>query len=520
MFHYKFRLMKSKKLFSHKNVCKVAIVLIILAHLANSFSVRHKVKILDEIEAPSKANIYKLAYTDSIIGSVKKGEKVKIIGFYNKRYAFWAESESGIRGLIPIEELGYKFKAKNPSTKKSEIVSNVKCEGYPYKYDVVFDDGTKAKIKHDNMEPQVSGKIRRHIISQSAGKYHILESKFNRKLLGKSLEKIEKKASPALYVYYKKDKMIAEFTSLRVMGDKGRHMPVLIFDKEGNSELLKWKETDSRLIAKIFPFRKLIMGRNALCRMIDSSIYNGPEFSFNGIIGKIVFVFLAIIMVFMVLVWYWLTPMLPAFVVGYLIHYPHVLKKFSNKQLFKFIAVVSIICVYVWIVVLGCRGMVAIFMLFNIVTALLSFKFITFPLLDKIPHDRCPECKEMYKIEELKTEFWKEYIEYDHEKVKVRDVAKDEKKWMTYIVTTYKYSNGRPSYTTVSDKKEHTETTTTTLYKDYSIAYRVKVYRITYRCNVCGMLEYDFKNSYEQISRKETGQHTETDTKKTTRPIV
>ena len=74
-------------------------------------------------------------------------------------------------------------------------------------------------------------------------------------------------------------------------------MPVLIFDKEGNSELLKWKETDSRLIAKMFPFRKLIMGRNALCRMIDSSIYNGPEFSFNGIIGKIVFVFLAIIMV-------------------------------------------------------------------------------------------------------------------------------------------------------------------------------------------------------------------------------
>ena len=91
---------------------------------------------------------------------------------------------------------------------------------------------------------------------------------------------------------------------------------------------------------------------------------------------------------------------------------------------------------------------------------------------------------------------------------------------MTYIVTTYKYSNGRPSYTTVSDKKEHTETTTTTLYKDYSIAYRVKVYRITYRCNVCGMLEYDFKDSYEQISRKETGQHTETDTKRTTRSIV
>ena len=185
--------MKSKKLFSHKNVCKVAIVLIILAHLSNSFSVRHKVKILDEIEAPSKANIYKLAYTDSIIGSVKQGEKVKIIGFYNKRYAFWAESESGIRGLIPIEELGYNFKAKNPSTKKSEIVSNVKCEGYPYKYDVVFDDGTKAKIKHENMEPQVSGKIRRHIISQSAGKYHILESKFNRKLLGKNVTELRDK---------------------------------------------------------------------------------------------------------------------------------------------------------------------------------------------------------------------------------------------------------------------------------------------------------------------------------------
>ncbi len=280
---------------------------------------------------------------------------------------------------------------------------------------------------------------------------------------------MEKRGTPAKFIYYRNGKKIAEFPSLQVIRDKGRYSPTMSFNEDGKSEVVKWKEYDSRLIAKVFPFKKFIMGRNLLCRMIDSSIYIGPEYSFNGFFGKTIKILLAIIVIFMVLVLYWLTPMLPAFITGYLIHYPHLLKQFSNKQLFRFIAIVLTICVYIWIVVLGCRGMVAIFMLFNIVAALLSFKFITFPFLDKIPHDRCPECKEMYKIEEVKTVFWKEYLEYDHEKVKVMDVAKSQK---------------------------------------------------TFRCKTCGMLEYDYKSSYEQVSRKQTGQHTETDTKTETRPYV
>lgn len=497
----------------HKRYCLWAILLIGSILLYNKLTVKHRAVVLEEMEATVTASIYKFTGTqDSVIGSVKKGDLIKIMGYWENRLAVWAENEAGVRGFIPVEELGISIEARNPNSKKMEVAQQVVCPGAHQKYEVTFKDGTTAKIKKDDLKPDIPRSIRKKILSNSAGKYYMNESDFNRRILGKSLEKIERRAAPAKHIYWSDGKKVAEFISIRVITDKGRMTPVLTFGQEDEAQLKEWRTTNERMIAKSFPFKKMIMGSNILCSMIDASVYEDSMGKPENFLLKILYYALALVIFLLCLVWFFLTPMLPAFIIGYLMYYPKVFKAFSNRALYLLTLVVTLISVYCWIVALGCWGMVFLAALINIWVAIYCFSFITSPLQDYVPHQRCPECRHMHTIKFSKEEYVKEYTQKESERRKVKDLSKETKKWKITKYTTYKYKY-RSDYTT-SQTEEHGEITTSTLYNDYEVLWKVTVYKITFRCECCGHEESYLTEKYTLLSRKQTGQHVDTNTER------
>lgn len=504
--------MERKGLFTHKNICLLAIILIVSVLVYNHFTVKHKVSVIDEIKAEAPASIYKLEQKDTVIGKIRKGEDVQILGYFNKKHSYWVQNSSGIRGLVPVWELGTELIVKNPKTGKEEPVKVVDMSSDYYNYKVSFKDGSTSKIKKKELDLDIKRKFRKHNISHNVGSFYINENDFNRRILGKDLNKIEKRTAPAKYVYMSGGNKIAEFYSIKVVTSKGRKTPVIKFNDNEEAEVARWTKLDGRLLADHLPFGKMIMGSGLLCSLIDETMYDSTEESTGSFILKIPALLLSLVYILLGLVWLFLTPLLPAFSIGYLIYKPHVFKSFSNPALYLTAMAVTIVCVYSWIIALGCWGMTGPVAIISIATAIYCFGFITAPLLDYVPHVRCPKCKNINTIEFEKEEYVKEFTTKESERRKVKDISRKTKKWKVtnYTHYIYKYNTSR-NYTS-SHTEEHGETTTSTLYDDYELLWKVIVYKHTFKCKCCNHEEYYFPEKYKQLGSTHVGQHIDTTT--------
>lgn len=196
---------------------------------------------------------------------------------------------------------------------------------------------------------------------------------------------------------------------------------------------------------------------------------------------------------------------MPIAVIGLSIHQSIILKPIDNLPLRIIIITLITVASFVWFVMILIWGYLLPFLIINVVIAFIGYKYIASPLDNYIPHDRCLNCRNLFSMNYIDQKFDHEYTEWEKDHKFAKTLHKSYSSYRTWTHVTYRTSSGQKgSYD--KDFKTHTISTTTSLYDEYEVQYKIEVFKITFRCSVCGKEEYDYSYRKTELNRRYVGQ--------------
>lgn len=507
----------SKEAKIHFYVCFLVLAVIVGIHLVNW--------ITNDNTAPRNPETFKLEKPAVLRGTVndkhyevnvKKGQEVKILGARKGTMTIperlWVELENGFRGYIYCTDFDLEYKAQLKDKKRLVPVkvneydgNNLICE---------LKDGTSVKLYGDDVFPEWPNSWNVKYLSTNTYSSYISKDKFERKYIGSTLEKNDKRMVPARYVYKKGNKTYA-FYPMYVLdtSDGMRYAPTVVYNESGEAESYINEESKKRakFFLKLMPLVGPAVDVPFFNNMIQGSLYNQlpqgkGEASF---IFKVIGLLISLIFLALALIWLYATPMIPVLLVAVLMHFPKILYPFSNRALYVFMLILTIAGAYLWGALLVGWGIMWLFLLPLPLAALFIFAFASSPVYGSAPCGRCLKCRNIETMEFVDSVYDHEYKEWSREKKYAKTLGVKVRRWQTWTQVTVRNAGGSTS-SWRENVKDHEETTTTSLYDDFDVHYNVTVYRNNYTCCVCGQHEHNMSKSYEEIDRKRLGSHIET----------
>lgn len=501
-------------------VCCAIVIVVIAALVCNAFMLGENFSgPIEKIEAPQTAKMYiPIAHKDTLWLKVAKGDSLWVLGMQGSqeksRHALWVQNHRGDRGFIPIEDLGYELKAVNPHTSQLETVTILDFDPSFSRYYCKFADGTIKKIDHAKVFPQVPDEWKAHCINIEGAKVTMSADKFESLVMGKTLEEIEQLTYPARLVVCHADSTIAYFAFTDVLdldGSKSHTRPMVRFDKDGIATSCTFDVANAKadkFILRYLPLVKQIVDAPIVQNTIRTPFWT-PSLYMTDAPPTLPHKALVVVFVAFALLWLWLTPLMPMALMGVLMHLPATFKPLNNLALRGLMILVGLVSCYVWFVAIQMWGHFWPLLIINIVIAYIAYCYMASPLDNLTPHDRCLQCRSLFAMEFVNDVFDHEYQEWGSDSKKVQTLGKKRFSYQTWTHVTTHYSNGK-TYSHNENYQTHTGTTTTSLYNDYKVLYKVTVTKRTFKCCKCGRLEHDYLRSWQEIDRQHIGQHIDT----------
>lgn len=507
----------SKAASYHFYVCLIAMCVLVGILLINEVMSDNSLpRRPDKVRLERPATLHAWVNDEKVEVKVKAGDEIKILGMragaMTEPEKVWVELEDGSRGYIHCLDFDLEYEAQLDGKKRLKPVKIKEAR----EDDVVVElkDGTTEEIHYDDLYPVWPRNWDFKYLSTSTYGSYISKSGFERKYIGSTLEKNDKRRWPARYVVNHKGTLYASYPVWVIdTSDGKRHLPTVIYDKEGVAQSYVNEDTEKRatFFVKLWPFLGTIMDSPLGNSIIEGSMYQSlPSAKGDAsLVMKILaFVVMAIYLVF-VLLWLYATPMIPVLLMGVLMHWPKIFYPLNNKVLSIIIIAVSVVSAYCWTALLLAWGIMWLFLIPLPFVVLFIQTFVCSPLYADSPSRRCIKCRNIESMEYVDSEYDHEYQKWMRETKYVKNLNKFQERWKTWTNVTTRYSDGS---TRVSQEnvQYHTQNYTTDLYDDYNVLYNIKVYKNNYSCAACGQHEHNFSEEYHEIDRKYMGTHQET----------
>lgn len=501
----------------HFYICAIALAVTVGIHLVNWITNDNSAPICpDTVKLEKPATLHGRVNNEDFAIKVKVGHEVKILGARKGTSSvpekLWVELEDGSRGFIYCTDFNLEYKAQLKDEKRLVPVKVKEYDGN--KMVCELKDGTVKKLSCDDVYPLWPNSWKFKYLSTNTYSSYISKEKFERKYIGSTLEKNDKRMVPARYVV-KKGKQTYAFYPMYVLNtsDGIRYTPTVVYDESGEAK--SYINEDSRKRSKFFLKIMPLVGAtvdNPLCHsLIQGSMYQispqakGESSLTKKILGLLIFL---IYLVF-VIIWLYVTPLIPVLLLCVLMHYPKILYPFSNKALFILMLVLAFACTYLWGVLLLGWGIMWLFLLPLPLVVMFAFSFVTAPVASSAPCGRCLKCRSIETMEFVDTVYDHEYKTTSKEKKYAKTLDVQKRRWQTWTDVITTYSDGSKE-TRKENVQDHEETRTTSLFNDYNVLYNVTVYKNNYTCCVCGQHEHNFSEKYDELKRDFLGSHTET----------
>ncbi len=497
--------------------CLAALAVIVGIHLVNWFFNDNTVpRNPEKVKLEKPATLHGRVNNEDFEIKIKKGHEIEILGVrkgsMSEPERLWVELEDGSRGYIYCTDFDLEYKAQ---LKKKKRLVDVKVKEYDGDRMVCeLEDGTIKKLSCDDVYPQWPNSWKFDYLSTNSYSSYISKDKFERKYIGSTLEKNDKRLVPARYVI-KKDNQTYAFYPMYVLNTSNgmRYAPTVVYNESGEAE--SYINEDSKKRAKFFLKIMPLVGSSVDNPLLHSLI-QGTTYELlpqakgeASLLIKILGLLISVIYLLFVALWLYATPLVPVLLIAVLMHNPKILYPLSNKVLFTIMLILTFVCTYVWGVLLIGWGIMWLFLIPLPLAAMFLFGFASSPVASSAPSGRCINCRNIESMEFINTEYDHDYKEWNREKQFAKTLDKKTRRWQTWTQVTKTYSDGSKS-SWKENIQDHQETTTTNLYDDYNVHYHVTVYKNNYTCCVCGQHEHNFSKKYKELERKYLGSHSET----------
>lgn len=506
----------------HFIVCCAIVIIATAALVCNAFMLGENFGgPIAKMDVTKSVKMYiPLDYKDTLRIKVTKGDSLWVLGMQGSqeksRHALWVQNSRGDRGFIPVEELGYELMAENPQNSKLETVTVLGFDPSFSRYYCKFADETIRKIDHAKVFPQVPGDLKAHCINIEGPRVTMSADEFKDMVMGKTLDEIEQHTYPARLVVCHGDSTIAYFgftDAIDFGGSQCHTHPIVRFDKDGIAASCSFDVTNAKAdkyILRYLPLIKPLVDAPAIQNTIRTPFWT-PSLFMTDAPPTLPHKALVVVFVVFALLWLWLTPLAPMALMGALMHLPATFKPINNLALRGLLILVTIVSCYVWFVAIQMWGHFWPLLIINVAIAYIAYRYIASPLDNFIPHDRCLKCRSLFAMDFVSDVFDHEYQEWGSDSKKVQTLSKKRFSYQTWTHVTTHYSNGK-TYSHNENYQTHTGTTTTSLYNDYKVLYKVTVTKRTFKCSKCGHLEHDYLRSWQEIDRQHIGQHIDSST--------
>lgn len=501
----------------HLIICTTIIAIVTTTLVFNALSINDSFNgAIKAIKSPTKLKMsIPISYRDTTWVNINKDDSLWILGMQGSlqksRLSLWVQDANGNRGFIPVEKLGIELKAINKRSKKLETISVIAFDYDFSKYYCKFPDGSTAKISNKDVYPQISEDLKLHYINPEGPKITLSDAKFKRLIMGKTISEADQLLYPAKTIIRRNDSLIASFDYVDVIDYKGSRLhthPIVSFNGNGiatNCEFRVYNSEIDKHLIRYVPFVKNIIDADILANTIKSPLWSSTFFVEDAPPSLQQKAIAIIYFIVFGLLWLWLTPLLPIAVIGLSIHQSIILKPIDNLPLRIIIITLITVASFVWFVMILIWGYLLPFLIINVVIAFIGYKYIASPLDNYIPHDRCLNCRNLFSMNYIDQKFDHEYTEWEKDHKFAKTLHKSYSSYRTWTHVTYRTSSGQKgSYD--KDFKTHTISTTTSLYDEYEVQYKIEVFKITFRCSVCGKEEYDYSYRKTELNRRYVGQ--------------
>lgn len=234
--------------------CLAALAVIVGIHLVNWFFNDNTVpRNPEKVKLEKPATLHGRVNNEDFEIKVKKGHEIEILGVrkgtMTKPERLWVELEDGSRGYIYCTDFDLEYKAQ---LKKKKRLVDVKVKEYDGDRMVCeLEDGTIKKLSCDDVYPQWPNSWKFDYLSTNSYSSYISKDKFERKYIGSTLEKNDRRLVPARYVI-KKDNQTYAFYPMYVLNtsDGMRYAPTVVYNESGEAE--SYINEDSNKRAKFF----------------------------------------------------------------------------------------------------------------------------------------------------------------------------------------------------------------------------------------------------------------------------
>lgn len=455
---------------------------------------------------------------DTVYTKVKKGEVLQILGYDEANWGspttFWVQTQDGMRGVVPCCEMGVPMGIWNDDTKQYDEVEILRIDYKEHKYNCRLADGEKKELKFDKVTPLFPDTLKvKHL--EAISECYVSREKFEREYLGFTYAENEKKNNPALYVAKQKDSLLVIYPMSVINLENGnRYRPIVAYH-EDKAESVRYDYYNDRSdwLIRIWPGLGAIMDNGLASYIIGGSMYEvTPQIGEHlSTIEKIGTYALAVVLIIFILLWLFVTPMIPVFLIGCLMHVRQVFYPLNDKVLGMVVSIVAIISTYIWATMMLAWGMMLLFLVVYIFVGLFVTGYVCAFLETGVPRGRCPGCRSIDSITFKDSKFHSEYTKWMRETEYVKLVSQKTQKWQTWTQRTTTYGDGHQTSERIN-VQDHKRVISTHLYDDYKVLYHVDVYENTYKCPVCGYIEHSYPEKYTELERKYLGTHTETTT--------
>lgn len=455
--------------------------------------------------------------------TINQGDSLTILGADFSNLRFLAATDDGQRGWIPqeaVDNKGIIYKVDlitdngKTAVNSGDTVTLLARTGDEYAQMMKFKaaNGEQGEVRVHKLTTSIGNNVRKY--EYKSGNYYLSKKKFEEKYIGKTFQENENLYRPAFLIKKTKNGLEAQY-DLRVFDkNDGRFYTVIITYQDGVAVSYSSKiyKSPNRLFLKYLPLVSTIIDVDFFSQLISTNAFEIEDFDAEdrSVILKISGYVLVIFFILGIVGYFFFFNQTIPFLLFGLLRFRYPLIFISNKLFPKIIVAITFITTYIWLVLGLCFPM---HWWYFIPALLIATWWLTPKILDwftDFPSNRCPDCKSLYTIEYYGEEFVREYQEWRKKTDSKKIGSRSNSEWVHDTEVT-KWSDGRTTSRMVNQRKV-THTTSTYNNDVYDVLYLVRVYKLTYKCEHCGLEEYGSRSESKELDRKYQGSYVDSTT--------